>query len=374
MAHGWCAHHSGACLQLCVVPSLMSFDDDQSPSPPHGMSPPRSRGQAWSVEPDLAREDVACAHCAYNLKGLDREGHCPECGTTIAETLQKNRRLATVAEIHTDLSRDNVYCVRCGYNLRGLESDGRCPECGTQIERSLRGNMLIYSDTEYIDALSVGALFIMLANIAALCAVLLEIVTAILLGIRTAGAASVLQAVESVFLLISIGLTTLGIIGYWYFSRPDPMFIGRDDGNMARKVLRVSVLVAGGLWMLNALVTLFPSLDSLIDSNVYLSATRVALFIAWIAAISTQFFSMMLYIHWLAPRIPSRAMMQRCKLYLWLLPVIFVLGLPCVFLGPLVATILYIVLLYQLRTMFQAIRAEQLTRFPDGPAPVSEAV
>lgn len=37
-----------------------------------------------------------------------------------------------VAEINID-----VPCASCGYNLRGLAGDGRCPECGASVARSL---------------------------------------------------------------------------------------------------------------------------------------------------------------------------------------------------------------------------------------------
>ena len=30
-------------------------------------------------------------------------------------------------------------CLKCGYALRGLKSSGNCPECGTSINESLRG-------------------------------------------------------------------------------------------------------------------------------------------------------------------------------------------------------------------------------------------
>jgi hypothetical protein len=39
---------------------------------------------------------------------------------------------ADVAEINLD-----VPCASCGYNLRGLSSDGKCPECGASVARSL---------------------------------------------------------------------------------------------------------------------------------------------------------------------------------------------------------------------------------------------
>lgn len=36
----------------------------------------------------------------------------------------------------------NCACIGCGYNLRGLTRDGCCPECETDVEQSLRGNEL----------------------------------------------------------------------------------------------------------------------------------------------------------------------------------------------------------------------------------------
>jgi hypothetical protein len=31
-------------------------------------------------------------------------------------------------------------CRRCGYNLRGLHRDGRCPECGTAMAPAATGS------------------------------------------------------------------------------------------------------------------------------------------------------------------------------------------------------------------------------------------
>jgi hypothetical protein len=41
-----------------------------------------------------------------------------------------------VAEINID-----VPCASCGYNLRGLAGDGRCPECGASVARSLETHL-----------------------------------------------------------------------------------------------------------------------------------------------------------------------------------------------------------------------------------------
>lgn len=48
-------------------------------------------------------------------------------------------------------------CVACGYNLRGLSRDGRCPECGQPVVLSLRPDLLIYSDIRWRRRLVLGA-------------------------------------------------------------------------------------------------------------------------------------------------------------------------------------------------------------------------
>jgi ribosomal protein S27AE len=48
-------------------------------------------------------------------------------------------------------------CRRCGYNLRGLSRDGRCPECGTPIGLSTHGDLLRSSGPELGDSDRSGA-------------------------------------------------------------------------------------------------------------------------------------------------------------------------------------------------------------------------
>ena len=47
-------------------------------------------------------------------------------------------------------------CVKCGYDLRGLPVKGVCPECGTSVEDSLRGLLLQFASAEYRGKLSRG--------------------------------------------------------------------------------------------------------------------------------------------------------------------------------------------------------------------------
>jgi hypothetical protein len=36
--------------------------------------------------------DMTCARCDYNLRTLPLDGNCPECGLSVTESIDKNRR------------------------------------------------------------------------------------------------------------------------------------------------------------------------------------------------------------------------------------------------------------------------------------------
>ena len=51
---------------------------------------------------------------------------------------------------------DGSQCITCGYDLRALEIDRACPECGTAIELSMRGDRLSLSDPVWVAKLARG--------------------------------------------------------------------------------------------------------------------------------------------------------------------------------------------------------------------------
>jgi hypothetical protein len=73
------------------------------------------------VDP-LIDEDMPCIKCGYNLRGLQDQGQCPECGTKIAETLDfilaKVLCPVCLAPNHPSVS----VCERCGSPVSGAAS------------------------------------------------------------------------------------------------------------------------------------------------------------------------------------------------------------------------------------------------------------
>lgn len=53
--------------------------------------------------------------------------------------------------------RRPLQCVRCGYSLRGLARDGVCPECSLPVDTSLRAGDLRIADPEFLRVIRRGA-------------------------------------------------------------------------------------------------------------------------------------------------------------------------------------------------------------------------
>lgn len=67
---------------------------------------------------------------------------------------------------------EDVVCRHCKYNLRGLDIQSRCPECGISIAWSTHGDFLRYSDPAWVKELSNGTLWMISAILVGIAAFL----------------------------------------------------------------------------------------------------------------------------------------------------------------------------------------------------------
>lgn len=243
-------------------------------------------------------------------------------------------------------------CRGCSYSLRGLPRDGRCPECGAPVGDSLRGFFLAYADPDYLETVRSGLSWVLAGIIVTFIVMMATILLRVLLG--AFGLAPATRLVGDGLRLLP---TIMLIIGFWRLTRPDPGYVGLEPPTSARRVVRATVAV-------NAAAALAAILLRLLSGGsgggwagfVYLGWSVVAIgFAAWVG----QFFAVLAYVRWLARRIPDEVIDRRCQTYAWLLPLVFVFGL-LVLVGPLVAVTLYWLLLNRVQKQVRAIQSTGL--------------
>lgn len=252
------------------------------------------------------------------------------------------------------------YCIRCAYALAGLPVDGKCPECGTFIELSLREPTLTNADPEYLDTLRTGLSFV-------LTGLILTIIVTV--GGTILAAISGLANSRSFEIVLRGGLVVVSgliLFGYWKYTTPDPSQVALESTNSARSTIRTVVLAQAVLSIVSFLVSALepvlppapapapvPGQSSGMFGVVPMATTAqiIAIILATVSLVLwiVQFVSVMRYTRWLATRVPDSFIVRRTKTYPWLLPLIYVLGMACIGLGPLIAFVLYWTLLNRLR-------------------------
>jgi hypothetical protein len=142
-------------------------------------------------------------------------------------------------------------CRRCGYNLRGLHRDGRCPECGTPIGLSVRGDLLRYADPSWVERLARGSKFILRGLTVALLAAIGFMAGAWLVfsGMTTTTKPSASPQLDLLTALVTVPIL-LGMLafyyGIWLMTSPDPTRVGEDLYATSRKLVRITLLIGIG--------------------------------------------------------------------------------------------------------------------------------
>ena len=249
---------------------------------------------------------------------------------------------------------DGVGCTNCGYNLGGLPAGGACPECGAPIERSLRGDRLVHMSAGYLASLHRGAFLVLTAIFCWLLVMFLRIFS----GLATAVlGSSPVPGGETVLSTAQLALSVVLVIGWWMLSAPMPSLAGLAGADKRRRWVRgllvASVAVIAARASLYVLVSLWPAspLGLLyVAAGVSLLSSLVSL---------AGYVVQMLYLAWLADRVPDAAMLKRARLLVWLGPVLSTVGIVLVGLGPLIALIMYWNLVDRFRVAFKGIRKER---------------
>lgn len=259
-------------------------------------------------------------------------------------------------------------CITCSYNLMGLPVSGPCPECGTPVAHSLRDNLLINSSPDYLARIHKGVFLVQTAIIVAIVLFLLSIfggIGAMFLMSRAAtpgpGAATVTN--WSLVLAyfggaISLVTSVIGLYGWWLFSDADPRSDSGDRGEKPRRIVRATLAIEFALLVLSQSSGI-ASQTALAGAGVPVLSLQVATIvftIGYYIALAVRYFASMLYVRWLAPRIPNPKAHTHAKRMLWLGPVLCTVGALACYIGPLVALVMYYNLLDWVRIDLKRIR------------------
>lgn len=143
-------------------------------------------------------------------------------------------------------------------------------------------------------------------------------------------------------------------LGYWKYSERDPVYRGADEPAMARQILRASTVAAAVMAVVNGVCSILgatPNVGAAMFANLgFWVIVSVILALIGLVIQIAHFLSAMKYTSWIGLRLADPAIAKRADQYMWLLPLIWVLGMFCLGLGPVIALVMYWTLLNRVRT------------------------
>lgn len=225
---------------------------------------------------------------------------------------------------------------------------GLCPECAEPVASSLRGNLLQFSSPDYVRTLYRGVSLV-------LWSILLDIVAFVgstLAGfvLSSIGSGTLRASVAFLMQLTMLSTAIMAAYGWFLLSEADPAFQGNDPGTRPRKVVRASTIAYAAGSLLSFVLE---------STNIVPPTLAGTLGILTMIVFIVRYFSSMLYIQWLAPRLPNERVLLRARRMMWLGPMLMTLGLLLIGLGPIIALVLYWNMLDWVRQDIRRILLEQ---------------
>lgn len=133
----------------------------------------------------------------------------------------------------TGLVNTDAPCRKCGYNLRGMDVQGRCPECGAPVGLVVHGTLLKYSNPKWVWGLKRGVSLIIWGIII----MIFAMVAGFVLAATVSPQALVLMGVAWVLLYAMM------LMGWWLLTEQDPSGLGEDDYDTSRKIIRITLVI-----------------------------------------------------------------------------------------------------------------------------------
>jgi hypothetical protein len=117
--------------------------------------------------------------------------------------------------------------------------DGVCPECGTAVMVSIQGDLLRFSDPAWIRLLSRGMRLILWGIVS----YILAVIALVVLLIALPGA---ILSITMLSKIVFLAASAIMVVGSWLITMPDPSGTGEDRYGMARKIIRITLVIGVG--------------------------------------------------------------------------------------------------------------------------------
>jgi len=180
-----------------------------------------------------------CAGCGRALPADASVERCAHCGLPVLAYVGSDSDSASVIERDTR-------CRRCGYNLRGLAREGLCPECAAPVSVCARQDFLCFAEPRYVAKLARGDRWISRGLTLAVVALLLLVVGFVLV-IVSPPMGPMEDVIAQVWGTSYALLATCGVLifltGVWLITSGEPGVSAGWRRDRARKLVRWGLFV-----------------------------------------------------------------------------------------------------------------------------------
>lgn len=234
-------------------------------------------------------------------------------------------------------------CVRCGYSLKALGDDTPCPECSLPAGTSRRAVGLVFADPDYLRRLIFGS---MIAGAGVICWVIGKAFGVLMGSGATAGSTNG---------IITFFASAVTFAGWLLLSSRDPSGVSEREFRFKTvfRVLLIACLTAEFGELLSVLV---PSLRPVLIQFGFgpFAAANGALNIPaqglWFTVDLARAVIAILFLRELFNLLGNKQMSKLCTHLLWINPLLWTIFFACLFIGPIVATILTLIALVNVGT------------------------
>lgn len=210
-------------------------------------------------------------------------------------------------------------CLQCGYDLRGLDVERACPECGRPVAASLPIDLSVPANRAYAQRLVAYVSVALVGHAVVASVALLQIASHFLSG--RAGL-TLLPPGRAALTAHWVGqaATWLVLISWWLLTEPLPKTIRRAPTDTRRNLIRSGIVAMAVVWTAQYFVWL-------VDASAGMPAAyRLGTTIAFLLAQLALYVPAVFYLRHLAILHASGSVLKRTRSALWALLLIVPLG------------------------------------------------